>query len=84
MSSNYFLPQPSNLEPEQHAAWARRQYVADCAVTFLATKTNPLDSAVLAHLQDYVAGAATLGQAIGRIVDHVAQESQPFGSLQAS
>ncbi len=79
-----FLSEPSGLDPEQHAAWTRRQYVAECAVTFLSTKTNPLDRAVLDHLQDYVAGDATLGQAIGRIVDHVARASQELGGLQAS
>ncbi|WP_035565152.1 hypothetical protein [Hymenobacter sp. IS2118] len=82
--SPYFSPQPSGLGPEQRAAWARREYVADCAVAFLATKTNPLDRAVFHHLQDYVAGDATLGQAIGRIVDHVAREPQAFGGLQVS
>ncbi|SFQ26304.1 hypothetical protein [Hymenobacter arizonensis] len=80
--SSYFLSQPPHLSPEQRTAWNRRQYVAECAITFLANKAQPLDSAIIAHLQDFVAGSATLGQAIGRIVDHFAQQPQDFGTLQ--
>ncbi|WP_426058229.1 hypothetical protein [Hymenobacter sp. B1770] len=80
--SSSFLPQPLNLSPEQHGAWNRRKYVAECAVTFLANKAQPLDDAIIAHLQNYVAGDATLGQAIGRMVDHFALQPQEFGVLQ--
>ncbi len=82
MPFSYFLPPPAELDPEQQAAWARRHYVADCAVKFLASKSKPLDSYIAAHLQDYIAGQTTLGQAIGRIVDHFARQSADFGSFQ--
>jgi hypothetical protein len=84
MSSAFFMPPPAGLDPEQQANRTRRQYVADCALEFLAAKAKPLDSALIAHLQDYVNGDSTLGQAIGRIVDHLAQEPHGLESVSIS
>ncbi|MCC3154038.1 hypothetical protein Q3A66_14020 [Hymenobacter sp. BT770] len=80
MPYSSFLTPPAGLSPEQQQQWTRRQYVAECAIDFLAAKDQPLNDSVLAHLQDYVSGEASLGQAIGRLVDYFARESD--GGLQ--
>ncbi|MBD2770270.1 hypothetical protein IC235_20480 [Hymenobacter sp. BT664] len=73
MPSSYFTSLPPGLNSEQCLLWARREHVANCAVEFLITHNRPLEGPILTHLQHYVNGEISLGQAIGRIVDHLAQ-----------
>ena len=84
MPSSSFLTPPAGLSPEQHQNWTRRQYVAECAIDFLTAKDKPLDGQVLAYLQAYVSGESSLGQAIGRMVDYFARESQGLQPLHSS
>jgi|GEM_PF-6924064 hypothetical protein len=72
---------PPNLSPEHRLHWTRRQHVADCAVEFLTAHNKPLDGAIFAHLQHYVNGEISLGQAIGRIVDYLAHEPSELSLL---
>jgi hypothetical protein len=81
MSASCFTSLPSGLSPEQRLHWTRRQHVADCAVEFLAAHNKPLDSPIFAHLQHYVSGEISLGQAIGRILDYLARKRPELSLL---
>ncbi|HEX8328722.1 MAG TPA: hypothetical protein VF629_14365 [Hymenobacter sp.] len=77
--SAYFAPIPPHLALDQRLQCARRQLVAENILdTMIANGTTP-DESVLSYLQGYIDGDSTLGQAVGRIVDHFAS-SQPVAS----
>lgn len=73
MASVVLAPCPAGLPTAQQQAWEQRHQTA---ARILARQTDPApaaDSAVLAHLQHYVRGEITLGQAVGRVLDHQAR-----------
>ena len=78
MSPSVFPPPPAGLGPEQRLRWAQRLLAVEDALAALAADGTAPDAAVLAHLRDYVSERITLGQALGRIVDHRAQQPSPL------
>jgi len=65
-----FYPLPDGLSPSQQRAWQQRCQTAGRILAQQAATTGGPDVEVLAHLQPYVQGEITLGQAIGRLLDH--------------
>ncbi len=76
-SARFHSP-PAGLGPEQLQKWAHRLLTVEEALAGLTAEGTVPDDAILAHLQDYVNNDITLGQALGRIVDHRAQQSGPL------
>lgn len=73
MPSLSFLPPPDGLGPEQRQRWALRLRTAEDALAGLTAG----GTAAAGHLHDYVNGRITLGQALGRVVDHRARAAGP-------
>ena len=68
------LALPANLCEDEQALGASRLLVAENIFDTLAANGSSPDAGALAFLQQYINGVATLGQAIGRLVDHLAQD----------
>ncbi len=78
-STSYpLLPPPDGHGPGQGPQRARRLAVVEDALAALTAASTTPDAVVPAHLHDYVNGAITLGQALGRIVDHRARAAGPL------
>jgi F0F1-type ATP synthase assembly protein I len=73
MTSSIFTPPPVGSDSAQHLEWTRRQDVAECILAALAAEGHRCDSPIIACLQPYVSGHLTLGQALGRVIDHLAR-----------
>jgi hypothetical protein len=73
MYSLYSLTLPDSRREEERLLSARRLLVAENIIDTLATNGTGPDASAISFLQQYVNGAVTLGQAIGRLVDHLAQ-----------
>lgn len=69
---------PAGLGPEQRLRWARRLLAVEDALAALTAAGTTPAAVVLAYLHDYVNGDITLGQALGRIVDHRARAAGPL------
>ena len=74
MYSLYSLTLPDTRREEERLLSARRLLVAENILETLAANDTSPDAGAITFLQQYVNGVATLGQAIGRLVDHLAQE----------
>lgn len=71
--SSYFAPISPLLDLDQRLQCARRQLVAENILdTMIFNGTAPTES-LLGYLQGYISGSSTLGQAVGRIIDYLAQ-----------
>lgn len=68
-----FLPLPAGLTPAQECEWHQRCWTAGRILAQQAATTGGPDAEVVIHLQPYVRGEITLGQAIGRLLDHQAR-----------
>lgn len=66
-------PQPTGLSPIQQRAWGQRCQTAVRILDQQAATTTGPDTEMLVYLQCYVRGEITLGQAIGRLLDHQAR-----------
>ncbi len=77
MPSLSFPPPPDGLGPEQRQRWALRLRTVEDALAGLTADGTAPDDAVVGYLHDYVNGRITLGQALGRIVDHRARAAGP-------
>ena len=72
MPCSYFSQLPDGLTPTQERAWHQRCQTASRIMAQQAATAGGPDAEVLAYLQLYVHGEITLGQAIGRLLDHQA------------
>ena len=70
---SYFTPIPTHLDPDQRLHCARRQLVAENIIDTMAANGTGPDDASIGYLQRYIDGESSLGQAVGRIIDHLAQ-----------
>jgi len=68
-----FHPLPDGLTSSQQRAWHQRCQTAGRILAQQAATTGGPDAEVFAHLRPYVHGEITLGQAIGRLLDHQAR-----------
>ena len=68
-----FPPHPAGLTPTQQRAWDQRCQTAVRILDQQAATTIGSDAEMVAHLHCYVRGEITLGQAIGRLLDHQAR-----------
>jgi len=73
MPYSSFPPHPTGLTPAQERAWNQRCQTAGRIIAQQAAITGGPDTEVIVHLQPYVRGEITLGQAIGRLLDHHAR-----------
>jgi hypothetical protein len=68
-----FPPHPAGLTLAQQHAWDQRCQTAVRILEQQAATTTGPDAEMLVCLQPYVRGEITLGQAIGRLLDHQAR-----------
>ena len=73
MPCSSFPPLPAGLTPAQERAWTQRCWTAGRIIAQQAATAGGPDAEVIIHLQPYVRGEITLGQAIGRLLDHQAR-----------
>jgi hypothetical protein len=73
MPCSSFLPLPDGLTPGQERAWNQRCQTAGRIIAQQAATTGGPDAEVIIHLQPYVRGEISLGQAIGRLLDYQAR-----------
>ncbi|MGI4737065.1 MAG: hypothetical protein ACRYG7_17985 [Janthinobacterium lividum] len=70
--SSPFHPLPDGLMPSQQREWNQRRQTASRILAQQAATTGGPNIELLAYLQPCVHGDITLGQAIGRLLDHPA------------
>ena len=74
MSSSLLMPDPAGSDQAQRLDCARRLLVAENILETISADGSGPDTGSLAYLQAYINGEISLGQAVGSIVDHLAQE----------
>ncbi|GAB3332331.1 hypothetical protein ACFQT0_04790 [Hymenobacter humi] len=73
--SSYFTPISTRLDPDQRLHCARRQLVAENILDTMAANGTGPDDTSIGYLQRYIDDESSLGQAVGRIIDHLAHTS---------
>lgn len=72
---------PDGLPAEQHGSWAVRLQLAQNALAVFCDESPEPDATIVGHLQDYVDQHISMGQAVGRIVDHHVRTGAGGGPL---
>ena len=73
MLSSYFQANLITLSPTQQSAWESRRQMAEDLLDRHTDLAHTPDAETVAHLQCYIDGDITLGQAMGRILDRWAR-----------
>ena len=73
MPDSSFQSRPLGLTSTQRREWDQRCQTAERILDQHAVISPRADAEVMAHLQPYVRGEITLGQAIGRLLDYQAR-----------